>query len=83
MSIEIKGYIATSADGYIATKDGSVEFLTPYQAIDCGYNDFIQEIDIVVMGRKTYEVICSFGGEWPYPNQKGFIVTFCMESWCS
>ena len=75
MSIQIKGYIATSADGYIATKEGSVEFLAPYQAIDCGYNDFIQDIDIVVMGRKTYEVICSFGGEWPYPNQKGFIVT--------
>ena len=75
MSIQIKGYIATSADGYIATKEGSVEFLAPYQAIDCGYNDFIQDIDIVVMGRKTYKVICSFGGEWPYPNQKGFIVT--------
>jgi len=75
MSIQIKGYIATSADGYIATKDGSVDFLTPFQSIDCGYNHFIQDIDIVIMGRKTYEVICSFGGEWPYPNQKGFIVT--------
>lgn len=75
MSIKIKGYIATSADGYIATKDGSVEFLTPFQHIDCGYEGFIKEIDIVVMGRKTYEVIRSFGGEWPYPNQKGFVVT--------
>lgn len=75
MSIQIKGYIATSADGYIATKDGSVEFLTPFQHIDCGYENFIKKIDIVVMGRKTYEVISSFGGEWPYPNQKGFVVT--------
>jgi len=75
MSIQIKGYIATSADGYIATKDGSVDFLTPFQSIDCGYHHFIQDIDIVIMGRKTYEVICSFGGEWPYPHQKGFIVS--------
>lgn len=75
MSIQIKGYIATSADGYIATQDGFVDFLTPFQSIDCGYDDFIKDIDIVIMGRKTYEVICSFDGEWPYPNQKGFIVT--------
>lgn len=75
MSVQIKGYIATSADGYIATKDGSVDFLEPFQDIDCGYDDFIKTIDIVMMGRKTYEVIASFGGEWPYPNQTGFIVT--------
>ena len=31
MSIQIKGYIATSADGYIATLDGSVDFLAPFQ----------------------------------------------------
>ena len=29
----------------------------------------------IIMGRKTYEVICSFAEAWPYPNQKGFIVT--------
>lgn len=75
MSIQIKGYIATSADGYIATKDGSVEFLTQFQNIDCGYNDFIQDIDVIILGRKTYEVIGAFDGEWPYPNQKGFVVT--------
>ncbi|OTG85608.1 hypothetical protein B9T31_10600 [Acinetobacter sp. ANC 4558] len=75
MSVKIKGYIATSADGYIATQDGSVDFLTPFQHIDCGYDDFIADIDMVVMGRKTYETICSFGEKWPYPNQKGIIIT--------
>ena len=73
--MKIIGYIATSADGYIATHDGSVDFLTPYQHIDCGYDQFIQNIDVVIMGRKTYEVICAFGGEWPYPKQQGFIVS--------
>ncbi|WP_227562109.1 hypothetical protein [Acinetobacter bereziniae] len=63
MTIQMRGYIAASADGYIATLDGSVEFLTPFQSIDCGYDDFIKEIDIILMGRKTYEVICSFGTE--------------------
>ena len=73
--MKIIGYIATSADGYIATHDGSVDFLTPYQHIDCGYEQFIQNIDVVIMGRKTYEVICAFGGEWPYPKQQGYIIS--------
>ncbi|AOA59314.1 dihydrofolate reductase family protein [Acinetobacter larvae] len=75
MSLQIIGYIATSADGYIATEDGRFDFLTAYQHIDCGYDAFIQDIDIIVMGRKTYEVICAFGEAWPYPHQKGFIVS--------
>lgn len=75
MSVQIKGYIATSADGYIATKDGSTDFLTQFHNIDCGYDEFIKEINVVIMGRKTYETIISFDGEWPYPNQKGFIVS--------
>lgn len=73
--MSIKGYIASSADGYIASVVGSVDFLTPYQHIDCGYDQFIQDIDIVVMGRKTYEVICELGDQWPYPEQQGIIVS--------
>ncbi|TCM60275.1 dihydrofolate reductase [Acinetobacter calcoaceticus] len=73
--MEIVGYIASSADGYIATQNGSVDFLSPYQHIDCGYAQFIQGIDVVIMGRKTYEVICGFGGAWPYPDQLAYIVS--------
>ena len=39
----IKGDIASSMDGYIASSDGQVDFLTDYQHIDCGYDDFIQK----------------------------------------
>ena len=75
MIMQIKGYIVTSADGYSATNDGSTDFLTQFQNIDCWYDDFISDIDIVIMGCKTYETIVSFDGEWPYPNQMGFIVS--------
>lgn len=61
MSMLFKGYIAASADGYIAAKNGSVEFLNDFQNIDCGYDEFICDVDIFIMGRKTYEVITSFG----------------------
>ena len=71
----IKGYIASSMDGYIASSDGQVEFLTDYQHIDCGYDAFIAGIDTIVMGRKTYETILAFGVAWPYPQQKTWVLT--------
>ena len=71
----IKGYIASSMDGYIASLDGKVEFLSNYQHHDCGYDAFIADISTIVMGRKTYEAILSFGVAWPYPKQHTWVLT--------
>jgi len=71
----IRGYIASSADGFIADINGGVDWLTPFQNIDLGYDTFISEIKTVVMGRKTFEHSMELAGEWPYPNQKGIVVT--------
>mgnify|MGYP001823243788 FL=1 len=62
-------FIATSLDGYIADKNGGIEWL---HAIpnpdhnDMGYVEFIQEIDAIVMGRSTFETVIGFDVEWPY-----------------
>ena len=49
-------YIATSADGYIARPDGSVDWLNrPEAAGDYGMGAFRRSIDAIIMGRKTYE----------------------------
>lgn len=61
-------YIATSLDGFIATSDGGLDWLetspNPEQT-DYGYAEFINSIDAIVMGRKTFEKVLSFG-KWPY-----------------
>ena len=49
-------YIATSADGFIARHDGSVDWLNrPRTAGDYGMAAFRRSIDSIVLGRKTYE----------------------------
>jgi len=54
-------YIATSADGYIARADGSVDWLNrPRTAGDYGWADFYKSIDTVLWGRKTYEMTIGF-----------------------
>jgi dihydrofolate reductase len=61
-------YIATSLDGYIARKDGGIDWLdtvpNPSQS-DYGFYELIARIDAHVIGRKTYEVVLGFGS-WPY-----------------
>jgi dihydrofolate reductase len=42
---------------------------------DFGYNKFYSNIDVIVMGRKTYEEVLGFDVDWPYPDRKCFVVT--------
>ncbi|WP_207481398.1 dihydrofolate reductase family protein [Arenibaculum pallidiluteum] len=71
----IRGYIAASLDGFIATPDGGVEWLAPYQEVEAGYGAFIAEIGTVVLGRTTFEQAMGFGIGWPYPGKRGIVVT--------
>ena len=54
---EIILFVASSLDGFIADKNGNVSWLDHYQIKnqDYGYSEFLQGIDIIVMGSKTFE----------------------------
>ncbi len=62
-------FIAKSLDGYIADKNGGLEWLNsipnPDQN-DMGYNAFMDKIDAIVMGRNTFSVVSEFDMDWPY-----------------
>lgn len=68
-------YIAMSLDGYIAKEDGSVEWLENSGGEEVnGYLDFYKTIDTIIMGRKTYDQILTFG-EWGYKTKKTYVLT--------
>src|SRR5260370_9716142 len=57
-------YIATSADGFIARKDGAVDCLDrPRTAGDYGMGTFYKSIDTILWGRKTYDMVLRFQEE--------------------
>jgi dihydrofolate reductase len=57
-------YIATSADGFIARKDGAVDWLDrPRTAGDYGMGKFWRSIDTILWGRKTYDMVLRFQKE--------------------
>src|SRR5438552_14070360 len=52
---EVIYYVAASLDGYIATSDGGIEWLSPFEGKgeDYGYAAFYASIDAVLLGRQT------------------------------
>jgi dihydrofolate reductase len=74
----IRGYIASSLDGYIATPTGGIDWLTPYDTADFGefaYAPFIATIRMLVMGRGTYDFIAGQPSGWPYGDRRAYLVT--------
>ncbi|MDA0240108.1 MAG: dihydrofolate reductase family protein [Proteobacteria bacterium] len=71
-------YIAVSLDGYIAREDGAVDWLegveSPGEGEYYGYYAFMDSIDCLVMGRKSYDKVASFG-DWPYGDNRVVVLT--------
>jgi dihydrofolate reductase len=69
-------YIATSKDGFIADKDGGVDWLPQAsdQTEDFGYQTLLDRVDNIFMGSKSYEQILTFG-EWAWPDKTTYVFT--------
>lgn len=48
-------FLGCSLDGYIAGPNGELDWLTSFD--NTGFDAFFESIDVLVMGRKTYEVM--------------------------
>ena len=75
MTVKISVYIAASLDGFIARKNGDLDWLPAGEegGEDFGYAEFMSTIDHIVMGRKTFEKVLTFG-EWHY-DKKVIVLT--------
>lgn len=73
-------YIAMSLDGFIADTSGGVDWLTGQEAEkneEGSYSDFIESIDTVIMGYRTYHQITTELSplEWPYSGKQTYVLT--------
>ena len=75
--MKLSVFIATSKDGYIATKDGDISFLEKLNVKgDGGYENYYSSVDALIYGTKTYEKVKSFNlPEWPYKEKMSYILT--------
>ena len=76
--MKISVYIAISFDGYIARENGELDWLPgsdgEKSTEDFGYNKFMSSVDVLVMGRNTYEKVLSFG-QWLYENKRVIVLS--------
>lgn len=77
-SIRTSAFIALSLDGYIARRDGSIDWLQgnaePAADEDYGFQAFFDSVDALVMGRNTFDKVLGFEG-WAYGEKPVFVLT--------
>lgn len=82
---EISIYIATSIDSYIARGDGSLDWLDRVNDNneDYGFQKFLDSVDTIILGRKTYEIvtglIASFS-DWPYAGKRVIVLSSSLQT---
>jgi dihydrofolate reductase len=64
-------FVAASLDGFIARPDGSLDWLRAVEAPgeDYGFASFFAEVDALLLGRATWEVVLGFD-PWPYAGKR-------------
>ena len=78
-------HMAASLDGFVARRDGSVDWLESADEFADGrtleaefVDEFLRSIDCYVMGARTYETALRFeaqGSGWPYGDKPTFVLT--------
>jgi dihydrofolate reductase len=78
VSIKASVFIATSLDGFIARANGDLDWLTGAESAqieqDYGYQEFMDTVDTIVVGRNTFELTSTFD-TWPYSGKKVVVLS--------
>jgi dihydrofolate reductase len=64
-AIKLSVFCGISVDGFLARLDHKVDFLDAAEPEPHGYEEFFGSVDVVVIGRNTYQFVASYG-EWVY-----------------
>ena len=63
--MKLSVFCGISVDGFLARADHSLDFLSAGEQEPHGFEEFYGSVDVLVIGRKTFEVVLTFG-KWAY-----------------
>ena len=72
--LRCSAFLAMSLDGFIAREDGRVDWLGPFENEEHGYQAFLDSVDVLVVGRNTYEFVLGLG-DWPYAGKRCVVLS--------
>jgi dihydrofolate reductase len=67
-------FIGTSVDGFIARPDGGLDWLPAGGGEPHGYDEFMGDVDALVIGRHTFEIVLGFD-PWPYGDKRVIVLS--------
>ena len=67
-------FVGASVDGFIARPNGDLDWLPADGGEPHGYDEFIASVDAIVIGRKTFETVLTFGA-WPYGEKRVVVLS--------
>ncbi len=73
-AVKASVFVGTSLDGFIARANGELDFLPGGGGEPHGYDEFMATVDALVIGRKTFQTVLTFGS-WPYGEKPVFVLS--------
>lgn len=67
-------FVGTSLDGFIARENDGLDFLPADPGEDHGYREFFDSVDVLIIGRRLYDVALGFES-WPYGAKQVFVLS--------
>lgn len=67
-------FVGTSLDGFIARENDGLDFLPDDPGEGHGYQEFYDTVDVMIIGRRLYDVALGFG-TWPYGPKPVFVLS--------
>jgi dihydrofolate reductase len=73
-SLKATVFVGVSVDGFIARRNGGLDWLPAGGGELHGYDEFIATVDTIVIGRKTFETVLGFDG-WAYGDKRVVVLS--------
>jgi dihydrofolate reductase len=67
-------FVGASVDGFIARANHDLDFLPEGGGEPHGYEEFMASVDVLVIGRKTFEKVLTFDA-WPYGSKRVVVLS--------
>src|SRR5262249_57452803 len=68
------GFSGTRVEGFMARRNGDLDFLPPGGGEEHGYEAFMASVDALIIGRGTFETVLRFA-EWPYGEKRVVVLS--------
>jgi dihydrofolate reductase len=73
--MKLSVFCGVSVDGFLARPDDALDFLHTGEQEPHGFKEFLASVDVVVIGRRTFEVVLKLGHLTLYANKPVIVLS--------